>query len=150
MSDQYWDYPAPYLLHFTVAEHHIDVLQHLNNTVYVEWCQQAGWEHSKALGLGIEHYRELDAAMAIRHADYGYINAAYLGDELELGTWLTHCDNRLQLERRFQLRNKTTGQTLLRGRWQLVCIGLSNGKAKRMPPSFVEIYGGAVVTTKAD
>ncbi|MBB3045798.1 acyl-CoA thioester hydrolase [Litorivivens lipolytica] len=150
MNNSRWDYPQPFVLDFTVASEHIDVLQHLNNTVYVEWCQRAGWEHSKALGLGIEHYRELNAAMAIRHADYDYISAAYLGDELELGTWLTHCDNRLQLERSFQLRHKTTGNTLLRGRWQLVCISLSNGKAKRMPAVFRDIYGGAVITASEE
>ncbi|WP_372777859.1 acyl-CoA thioesterase [Litorivivens sp.] len=146
-SSEHWDYPEPFILRFTVEPQHIDVLQHVNNTVYVDWCQKAGWQHSQALGLGIEHYRELDTAMAIRRADYDYISAAYLGDELELGTWLTGCDHRLQLERSFQLRHRNRGTTLLRGRWQLVCIGLSSGKARRMPPIFCRLYGDAVIET---
>ena len=94
-----WDLPSPFILNYRVDPVHIDSLNHVNNAVYVGWCQEAGWAHSQALGLGIEEYRQLDTAMAIRHADYDYINAAYLNDDLQLGTWLSYCDGRLQLER---------------------------------------------------
>ncbi|WP_372758491.1 acyl-CoA thioesterase [Litorivivens sp.] len=146
-----WDLPTPFILKYTAEAEHIDSLNHVNNAIYVGWCQQAGWQHSQALGLGIEDYRQLDAAMAIRHAEYDYISAAYIGEQLELGTWLTQCDGRLQLERRFQLvrlaRNgQARAETILRGTWKLVSICMSNGKARRMPEAFKRIYGDAVVT----
>lgn len=146
-----WDLPTPFALPFTVQTEHIDSLNHVNNAAYVLWCQEAGWRHSQALGLDIADYRTLDAAMAIRHAEYDYIGAAYLDEKLVMGTWLTHCDGKLQLERRFQLIRPTGDasgrcQTILRGRWQLVSIGMSSGKARRMPEPFRRIYGDAVVT----
>lgn len=146
-----WDLPDPFVLPFTVQPEHIDSLNHVNNAAYVLWCQEAGWRHSQALGLGIEDYRALDTAMAIRHAEYDYIGAAYLDEHLMMGTWLTHCDGKLQLERRFQLvrsgqNESNQPKTILRGRWQLVSIGMTSGKARRMPEPFRRIYGDAVVT----
>lgn len=140
-----WDLPSPFVLDYRVESTHIDSLNHVNNAVYVGWCQEAGWAHSQALGLGIEEYRQLDTAMAIRHAEYDYINAAYLDDDLRLGTWLSYCDGRLQLERRFQLLRERDGSCLMRGCWKLVSICISTGKARRMPPSFVHGYGDAVI-----
>ena len=37
-------------------------------------------------------------------------------------------------------------QTLMRGRWDLVCIELSSGKARRMPGEFCEVYGTALAS----
>lgn len=145
MTLQDWDYPSPFVYPVAIQQEHIDGLGHVNNAVYVNWCQDAGWAHSLALGLNLDDYRELDAAMVIRRADYDYIGAAFLGQRCEIGTWLTGNDQRLSMERRFQLRRLDDGQTLLRARWQLVCIRLSNGKPRRMPEAFLTQYGGAVI-----
>ena len=60
-----WDRPSPFTLALTPAAEHIDGLGHTNNAVYVQWCEQAGWAHSEALGLSLADYRRLDRAMAI-------------------------------------------------------------------------------------
>jgi acyl-CoA thioester hydrolase len=141
-----WDRPTPFTLDFSVDSSHIDGIGHVNNAVYVDWCQQAGWSHSLALGLNLEDYRRLDAAMVIRRADYDYILSAYAGQECVMGTWLTASDGKLIMERQFQLQRKIDGKTLLRATWQLVSIRMSNGKPRRMPPEFIQGYGQAVVT----
>lgn len=147
---QNWDLPSPFIKQYQVHDSHIDNLNHVNNAVYVGWCQEAGWAHSLELGLGIEEYRGLDTAMAIRHAEYDYISAAYLDDRLLLGTWLTFSDGRLQMERRFQLLREHDGACLMRGCWKLVSISMSTGKPKRMPPEFVSQYGQAIATLEPD
>ena len=147
---QNWDLPSPFIKQYQVNDSHIDNLNHVNNAVYVGWCQEAGWAHSVELGLGIEEYRKLDTAMAIRHAEYDYISAAYLGDKLLLGTWLTFSDGRLQMERRFQLLSERDGACLMRGSWKLVSISMSTGKPKRMPREFVSQYGQAIATREPD
>ncbi|WP_284450109.1 acyl-CoA thioesterase [Spongiibacter tropicus] len=145
MTVQDWDYPSPFVYPVAIQQEHIDGLGHVNNAVYVNWCQDAGWAHSLALGLNLDDYRELDAAMVIRRADYDYIGAAFLGQRCEMATWLTGSDQRLTMERRFQLRRVDDGQILLRARWQLVCIRLSSGKARRMPEVFNAQYGAAII-----
>lgn len=141
-----WDRPTPFTMDFSVDSSHIDGIGHVNNAVYVDWCQQAGWSHSLALGLNLEDYRRLDAAMVIRRADYDYILSAYAGQECVMGTWLTASDGKLIMERQFQLQRKIDGKTLLRATWQLVSIRMSNGKPRRMPPEFIQGYGQAVIT----
>lgn len=141
-----WDLPSPFVLALTPQPGDIDGLGHTNNAVYVQWCEQAGWAHSEALGLSLADYRRLDRAMAIREGHYEYLLPSFEGEALLLGTWLTASDGRLTMERRFQLRRASDGVTLVRGRWALVCIEISSGKPRRMPAAFLDIYDKAVVT----
>ncbi|MBV8036817.1 thioesterase family protein [Roseateles sp.] len=140
-----WDHASPFLLALSPRPGDIDGLGHTNNAVYVQWCEQAGWAHSEALGLSLADYRRMDRAMAIREGHYDYLLPSFEGDALQLGTWLTASDGRLTMERRFQLRRTGDGVTLMRGRWALICIDISGGRPRRMPAEFLSIYEAAVV-----
>lgn len=140
-----WDHPSPFTLQLAPAAADIDGLGHTNNAVYVQWCEQAAWAHSEALGLSLADYRRLDRAMAIREGHYDYLLPSFEGEALLLGTWLTASDGRLTMERRFQLKRASDGATLVRGRWVLVCIEISSGRPKRMPAEFLGVYEAAVV-----
>ncbi|WP_263771649.1 acyl-CoA thioesterase [Propionivibrio soli] len=141
IADIDWDYPAPFTVSITPSPDEIDGLNHTNNAVYVQWCEAVAWAHSKAIGLDLAAYQRLDRGMAIRRGEYDYLLSSSLGDRLVLGTWLTASDGKLTLERRFQLvRADGDHATILRGRWDLVCIALSTGSARRMPPEFREVY----------
>ncbi len=141
-----WDFPRPFTLAVTPRDDDIDGLNHTNNAVYVQWCGQIGWAHSQALGLGLADYRRLDRAMAIRRGAYDYLLPTLAGEELTLATWLTASDGKLTMERRFQLVRQRDGATVLRARWDLVCIELSSGRARRMPNEFCEVYLPAQVS----
>jgi acyl-CoA thioester hydrolase len=140
-----WDFPTPFVLRMTPQAVDIDGLNHVNNAVYVRWCEQTGWAHSDHLGLSLADYKRLDRAMAIRRGTYEYILPALLGDDLQLATWLTASDGKLAMTRSFQLVRTRDCQTLMRGRWELVCIELTSGKVRRMPSEFCDVYGGALI-----
>ena len=140
-----WDHPLPFTLPLVPGPGDIDGLGHTNNAVYVQWCERIGWAHSEALGLGLADYQRLDRGMAIRRAEYEYLLPAAQGDALTLGTWLLACDGRLAMDRRFQLIRDHDRACLLRGRWDLVCIELSSGRPRRMPPEFCQVYLPALV-----
>ena len=139
-----WDFPRPFVRAVAPEAADIDGLNHTNNAVYVRWCETTAWAHSQALGLDLADYRRLDRAMAIRRGEYDYLLPGFLGDELVLATWLTGGDGRITLERRFQLIRPRDRATLLRGRWELVCIEMSSGRARRMPSEFSSVYLPAV------
>lgn len=139
-ADSPWDYPAPFTTAITPRADEIDGLNHTNNAVYVQWCETIAWSHSQSLGLGIAEYQQLDRAMVIRHGEYDYLLPSHLGDELVLGTWLTASDGKLTLERRFQLIRADDRTTILRGRWDLVCVELGSGRPRRMPEEFRAAY----------
>ena len=140
-----WDHPHPFTLDLQPGPDDIDGLAHTNNAVYVRWCEQIGWAHSGALGLTLADYQRLDRAMAIHRGEYDYLLPTAEGEALRLGTWLLAGDGRLRMERRFQLIRVRDGATVLRARWQLVCIEIASGQARRMPPAFLAAYGPAAI-----
>lgn len=140
-----WDCSDPFTLPATPQAGDIDGLQHTNNAVYVQWCERVGWAHSQALGLDLADYQRLDRAMAIRRGEYDYLLPTVLGEELTLATWLSASDGKLTMERRFQLIRNRDQVTVLRGRWDLVCIELSTGRPRRMPAEFCAVYLPALV-----
>jgi acyl-CoA thioester hydrolase len=140
-----WDFPAPFMLGMAPQAADIDGLNHVNNAVYVRWCEQVAWAHSEQLGLCLADYQRLDRAMAIRRGEYDYILPALQGDDLLLATWLTAGDGKLTMTRSFQLVRASDGTTLMRGHWNLVCIELSSGRVRRMPSEFCDVYNAAVI-----
>ncbi len=140
-----WDYPAPFTLNLTVKPADIDNLNHTNNAVYVGWCEKTAWAHSESLGLSLGDYLRLNRAMAITKAEYDYLGASFVDEQLTIGTWLTRSDGRLTMERRFQLFRPSDQRLILRARWQLTCINIASGKPSRMPESFLTSYLPALV-----
>ena len=139
-----WDLANPFVIDIRVETDDIDGLGHANNAVYVSWLERCAWRHSQSLGLDLSEYRRLDRAMAVVRHEIDYLAAAYEGDELQLATWIVESDQRLKMDRLFQLVRPDDGTTLLRAKTTFVCIELSSGRPKRMPTEFVEGYGRAL------
>lgn len=139
-----WDLANPFVIDLQVSADDIDGLGHANNAVYVSWLERCAWRHSQFLGLDLSEYRRLDRAMAVLRHEIDYLASAYEDQELQMATWIVESDQRLKMDRRFQLIRPADGLTLLRAKTTFVCIELSSGKPKRMPAEFVEGYGRAL------
>ena len=143
--DLIWDYPGPHILHTHVRATDIDGLNHTNNVVYVDWCQGAAWAHSEALGLNLNAYRDLNRAMVITHSEFDYLRASQEGDEVMAATWIVDWDQKLTMARHFQVVRVADSVTLLRARMRFVCVELSSGRPRRLPPEFIAGYGPEVL-----
>jgi len=135
-----WDYPDPFLHQLIVEPRHIDDFRHTNNTVYLGWMGETAWEHSKALGIDFDLYRQLNRGMVVRRHEMEYFAPALEGERIAIATWIAVNDGRLRIVRRFQMRNAQTGATLFRGLTEFVCINMETGKPARMPREFVAGY----------
>jgi acyl-CoA thioester hydrolase len=135
-----WDLPAPYLTSLAVAREDIDAYDHVNNTVYMTWCDHAAWNHSAALGLPIAKCLQLDRGMAVVRSVIAYMRPAVLGDTIRIATWILPAEGRLRIRRRFQIRRDADGATLARADVEYACIELSSGRPARWPPEFRERY----------
>jgi acyl-CoA thioester hydrolase len=144
--DQCWDYPHPHIVFTQVQANDIDGLQHTNNAVYVNWCQQVAWSHSVALGLDLERYRALDRAMVITYSEFHYLQASREGQEIAVATWIVDWDGKLTMARRFQVLRVDDGVTLLRATMRFACIEISSGRPRRLPQEFIDGYGPAVLS----
>ena len=145
IDEKDWDHPQPFTLRVKVAGEHIDGLNHTNNKVYVQWCEQVAWAHSVSLGLDLDSYRDLNRAMAITSAQYHYLQASREGEELVVATWISGWDKKLTMERHFQITRISDAVTLLRAEMRFACIELTTGRPRRMPQEFLEGYGPAVL-----
>jgi len=78
--------------------------------------------------------------MVARRTELEYLAPAFEGDELLIATWIVENDERVSITRQYQLVRPKDGKTLLRGKTQWVCVAISSGALKRMPPEFVTGY----------
>jgi len=139
-----WDFATPHVVSLAVQAADIDAYDHVNNSVYLSWLDEAAWSHSAALGLSLEQCVALRRGMAAHRTEIDYLRAAVLGDDVLVGTWIVGTDTKLRVERRFQVRRARDGETLARARIDYVCINLDSGRATRMPESFQRSY---IITT---
>lgn len=126
-------------LTLTVAAHHLDNFGHVNNVVYLQWMQDIAWAHSVALGLDLEAYQRLDAAMVARHHELTYLASCVCRDQLLLKTWLTKTDG-FNLHRHYEFVRLADQKKVFEAYTHWVCIRLSNGRPMRMPPEFKKAY----------
>jgi len=135
-----FDLPAPHVIELTVGATDIDAYNHVNNAVYVTWCDRIAWDHSAALGLPISRCLEIDRGMAVVRTVIQYLRPALLGDVVRIATWIVPVDSRLLVRRRFQIKRTTDDVTLARAEIEYACIELSSGRPTRWPPVFRERY----------
>lgn len=135
-----WDKPDPFIWRVRIKPEHIDDFNHTNNVVYLTFMAKTAWEHSKALGLDFEAYRELGKGVVVRRHEMDYLAASFADEEIACATWITQNDGRLRLRRRFQFIATGRRKTIFRGLSDFVCIDLKSGKASRMPDAFIKGY----------
>ena len=135
-----WQYPQPFIGTWVIGDDSIDHYQHTNNVAYLTRLEKLAWEHSNTLGLDFEDYQRLDRAMVITQHELNYHLPTYLGDTLACATWIVACDNKFRLSRRFQFINLASLKTCFSATTHFVCVSLSKGAPKRMPPEFMDTY----------
>ena len=129
---------AQHVVELRVDDSAIDAYQHVNNSVYLQWCDHAAWSHSLALGVSVEHCVALRRGMVVHRAELDFVRGALRGDNLTAGTAIVATDGKLRVTRRFEIRRGA--ELLASARIEYVCMNLDSGRAARMPPAFVDAY----------
>jgi acyl-CoA thioester hydrolase len=143
MKTVVWDFPDPHILTVQVQPSHIDIMQHTNNVVYLQWLEDAAWDHSRHLGLDEAAYQRLGHGMVARRHELDYLQPTFLGEKMFVATWILHTD-RLSIRRAYQFvraaHAEGPAQTVFRGRTQWVCVDIKEGRVRRMPAEFQQAY----------
>lgn len=137
-----WDVPAEHVhqLPVTVQKADTDEMGHTNNVVYLGWLERVAWSHSRLLGMDMARYRALDAGCVVRRHELDYLAATFEGEDLILGTWILENDRRLTMWRGYQIIRPADGKTVMRGRSLWVCVDMRQGRPRRQPPEFLQVY----------
>lgn len=139
-----WDVESPYTIKINVGHEHIDMLGHVNNCEYLKWMEQVAWAHSNSLGMTWEKWQQLGFAWVARHTEIDYFLPAFEGETVIAGTWVMSNDQKISMNRGYQLVSAESNKTLIRGHTRWVCINLETGRASRMPIEFSEAFALAV------
>ncbi len=139
VADLPWDHPNPFVIRVQADAADIDVLDHVNNGVYLRWMEQVAWANSQALGIDWNVYHQLNRAMVARRHEIDYLAACFEGDRILVSTWIAE-PSRIGLKRYYQLIREGDRRTVLRAVTQWVCMDLKRARPARMPPEFVDAY----------
>ena len=135
-----WDMPNPFVVKIRVTTADLDELGHSNNVCYLRWLERCAWEHSAAVGFDVAAMLKIDYAMVVRDVRMQFLLATFAGDTLHVADWLSRCDARLRATRHFQVVRASDQVTVMRAEIDYVCIKISTGRPRRMPPEFVAAY----------
>ena len=72
-------------LTITVRGYELDSFGHVNNAVYLNYCEQARWDILRSLGL-FEYFARHSVILVVTEADIRYIKEARVFDELLMAT----------------------------------------------------------------
>ena len=73
---------------FQVGPQDIDVLNHVNNRVYLRWVEEAATTASAQNGWSTQDYLKLGAAWMAREHWIEYLRPCVLNDTIEIYTWI--------------------------------------------------------------
>lgn len=137
-----WNHTPDHMIQLTVAEEHIDVQEHVNNCVFLEWMEKVAWAHCEAAGVPYSVWQEIDYGWVAHHTEIDYRAPALLGDEILIATWIAQ-DNqalKLKMKRRYEIRRASDMALLVSGHTDWVCVRISTGKPARIPAEFIKAF----------
>ena len=117
--------PTAITLHRRIELHDLDALQHVNNSNYVSYLEQAALDVASAAGWSFTDQIAIGGCFRPVSHDLEYLDAALYGERLDITTWPTKvtADG---LERHTHLHRGDAGHPLLhaRSRYQWVQAGV--------------------------
>ena len=121
--------PPAFTLSFTAGPEHIDVMNHVNNAVWVQWMEAIATAHWEAVAAP-EH---VDAYVwvATRH-EIDYRGNIALGETVTAETFIPDGPKGARFDRRVDFRN-AAGKVIVSARTTWAMIDKASGKLMRVP-----------------
>ncbi|WP_245872931.1 acyl-CoA thioesterase [Deinococcus planocerae] len=145
-ADVLWDslpHARRHEMEVTVGPGDLDDLHHVNNTVYLAWCEGVARAHALRLGMGTDALIALGAVPVARQHTIVYHRPAYLGDRVRVRTALTVTGG-VRSVRAYALdRLGEDGQEtrLAECETEWVWVDPGSGRPKRTPAEVVRAFG---------
>ena len=127
---------SPVFTHtFTVPQSVIDENGHVNNVAYVQWMQEAAIRHGESL----DYKQPENTGWFVREHRIEYFLPAFLGEELEVRTWLSEI-KRVRLHRRYEFSRKLDGKVVARGETDWVYVDAKTGRPLAIPAEIQVLF----------
>jgi acyl-CoA thioester hydrolase len=121
---------------FTIPENAIDENGHVNNVAYVQWMQDAGIRHAQALvGFRLAE----NTTGYVREHRIEYLLPAFLGEEIEVRTWISEIKP-VRAHRRYEFFRKSDGKVVAKGETDWVYVDAKTGRPIAIPTETLELF----------
>jgi len=133
--------PLPlYRKTFTVPDSAIDFNGHVNNLRYIEWMLSAAQEHSEAAGWPMEHcIDDYGATWVARSHHFDYLRPAYVGEALELKSWIEEIRG-VRALRRYEIRRMADGAKICEGQSEWIWVDAETLRPMRIPEELAACF----------
>ena len=121
---------------FTIPDNVIDENGHVNNVAYVQWMQDAAIRHAEAL---TDYTPAENTTWYAREHRIEYLFPAFLGEELEVRTWLSEV-KRVRAHRRYEFVRKSDGKVIARGETDWVYVDATTGHPLAIPAAALKLF----------
>lgn len=126
-----------------IAARDLDLLDHVNNVVWLRFVVELAEAHSTALGLDFATLRGLGGVWVVRRHELDYHRAANEGDEIVEETWVSELRGARSV-RQARLRCARSSVLLLAATTHWAFVDAASLRPRRVPPELVRRY--ALVT----
>ncbi|HSL42107.1 MAG TPA: thioesterase family protein [Anaerolineales bacterium] len=122
-------HPSVFSYTFTIPQNVIDENGHVNNVAYVQWMQDAAAiYHPEAVGYKLAE----NTTWYAREHRIEYLLPAFLGEELEVRTWISEI-RRVRVHRKYEFIRKSDGKVIVRGETDWVYVEAKTGRPISIP-----------------
>jgi acyl-CoA thioester hydrolase len=128
-------HPSSFTYTFTVPQSVIDENGHVNNVAYVQWMQEAAIRH----GGSMDYKPPEHAGWFVREHRIEYLLPAFLGDEIEVCTWISEW-KRVRAHRRYTFTRMSDGKLVARGETDWVHVDVRTGRPIAVPVEIQALF----------
>lgn len=114
----------------------IDAMWHMNNAMYLAYIEDAAIHVCEAHGWPLERMTEAGFGILVRRHLIEYLQAAKLGDDLDVATWYSDARHTTAF-RHYTVRRASDGELLAQARTRHVWVDLKTGRPMRIPEYFL-------------
>lgn len=122
----------------TIPESAIDENGHVNNVAHVQWMQDIAVEHYEYIG-GTNPMQLVGATWVVREHRNEYLLPPFLGEEIEIKTWVENI-RRVRSLRRYEFVRKAYGKVLVRGETDWVFVDVKTGLPRAIPEEVSKVF----------
>lgn len=122
---------------FFIPRSAIDENGHVNNVAYVQWMQDIAFEHYSSIG-GVAAQGP-NATWVIREHRIEYFLPAFVGEEIEIRTWVENI-RRVRSLRKYEFIRKSDEKTLVRGETDWVFVDTVTGRPLAIPIEVSQVF----------
>lgn len=137
----------PFTLRIRVQPQDIDVLGHVNNSVYQRYLEQAAIAHSEQFGFTLDRYQALGGVFVMRRIEMEYLYPALADDLLEIKTWNVEMRGACAI-RRYEIRRAGEKELLLTAEALWVWVDAKTMRPRAIPNVLQETLGDLAIIAR--